>query len=168
MQNSTKPLFAAQNILLATHNHSQSLNTTKTFTSDTFIFTNRSPLHPLGHHYMQQNITVSFILPPSPSLPPICIHRPRPAENWIVKCKTGRLCGNPKLAPRSRYLRIILTNCISLVCCVFLRHISFVTQFPLKLSIIIRYLDHKSYKPHGTSYMLKETPKCPQTPQMSF
>ena len=113
-------------------------NTIKTFTSDTFIFTTRSPLHAAEHH--------RFIHSPSlpPTLRPICIHRPRPGENWIVKCKTGGLCGNSKLAPRpsmrSKFqgFPISLILAISAYFCSvvsFMGHIYFITQFQLKISI---------------------------------
>ena len=36
--------------IVATHNHTQSLNTIKRFTSETFLFTTRSPLHSAEHH----------------------------------------------------------------------------------------------------------------------
>ena len=109
-------------------------NTIRTFTSDTFIFTTRSPLHAAEHH--------RFIH--SPSLPPTNMHSPAQTgrelnsemqnRRLVWKFETCSKILNEEQVPR--YLAIILAKS-AYVCSIvsFLRHISFITQFLLKLSI---------------------------------
>ena len=111
-------------------------NTIKTFTSDTFIFTTRSPLHAAEHHRFIHS--ASLTLPPTNMYSPAQTGRELNSEmqnrRLVWKFETCSKILNEEQV--SSYLATILAKS-AYICSIvsFLRHISFITQFLLKLSI---------------------------------